>query len=1844
MTIDRLNIIQTTTTSTINKAKTNNVENNTANTDIKLNNSIPNQDLNSQIGLTRTKQRMLDVVSMVETYAKDMKSTILDTKYLTEGFKYGNSYFDRMRDIVTKKKANGNANLNIAQRIDKSSSLNTDLFMAELYQFKDSPEVKEELTRHGIVMDDIEQSLAYKFKMCIDENWFEGRKDYMEYFLSSDAGAKAVDDLLLSKHAKGWWVMGDISGDYTINQRRKHGHPDIHKSFGETQEVASLLFTSDKISKKNKKVLLDNIRNLFVVKALCGDLLYHSTEHDWLKQERDFQKIHFNTVSKNNIDINGFDIDFKKQINSSDFFENHVGLKYENGSFSAIEGKHTDHFILAGLCNAKYHLNDDIREALTKYVNSEEFIKSKEGGKYFRYALKFGNGDLVHSFISALEPDKLKDGFYKENKIGGWELCWAHHEHHLGDENFEKIETALAQLANDNGFYVNGVTQAQSVFRNIYKAEAIRPEVLETYAPPLGEYVFSNLKVDSHSGADIESTAGWHKIFSKDYENESSLSSLTKALKKYTTLSHDAIHEYASKVIANDIENFKEDGNLNQMLNLTRTMEFLGMDTSEFRQIAAEKATSYPELVINKPFFKDILAKQKPIPENWNFDFLDPVVEYFNTATQDIDNPIYVAHEYIKDLKTAAQSFKENLDAINSGENIQANMKTLAFTPASLNTVLKQVGTAFIEADRKMPHSYLPALYMIDSVDDSFKAKIEEIYDKSNTIRKANFIAKMRSLSPSAENLSKIEEMESKLIDSCESSEHLNTLIVAFNRNETYSYSQSTINKLVDKVENDENLVWNLHKEDKESFIASLKEAQGSSVLRDKALLVAAAQQLNSDKESIELLSKDLIASCSDSDDLNFVLEQLNQNSDFKYTAEFREVMREKIFRDESFEWKVGDQDVTNFKKSFPVLFNKLNIDTLDLIGYSESNCDSLATCETKLEHDTDTDGNVKLHILRNGERFDIATITKNRVDEYKTFQDYTVRSPEREVDNIYISVAGKWGHQGSDYFRPGDYLKVDNEFYYCHQAEGSEDFEFITVNEQNLDRILDLSDEHKDFLSPMKALGYVVDSERVVRDGEGKFINFGFSYDNEELSSSNFQPFAEKMMIRAWERAINSGADMKSFLDTDLVENIETLKYIDTKKIELKIAELVLDNLPKTGIPYGKLQKLTREGRMYPDTPNMKLNIFKDFEKVEHLAPLLNNVSDSMDLAEDIYKSIYDYHNYSKDAALDLLNVESEKMDKMLDQVGDIFAHIDDAGNVNYTLPLFEGVSDKFQAKLDQRFAQAMVPTKASYVATLQGRANATEYPKFVESYRKREKEMVESCTSSDMLHDLLIELNDHEYELNQKFIDLIAERTSRDDFHWNMDSYNQEIFMNDLNSGQVPIIPPALNSEIKANGEMSLQQYISGQAIEIGTLVNNGDTFTLNLADSAKSLNIGINGMAVENKDESIDLKPGSFLRIDSKLFYVAENSSHSNDETKRYELLQVSNKASLIEDLFFENGEIRVSQHGLPECMQLSALIIALINDSNGDKLRDVLSGISPDVNSKGEVVFSIRFAGNAPDSRINGLDTKRIVIPRDQQHGLREEDGQLVVTEFAYYPDGEDDGVAIYKKRHASGVPGISLLSFALSEVDRRTSLAYNINQGLDGERTHITHRLTRRTAAELLGFKFINSSDSNNGIIASLQSDREEGTTVDGAIARDFSTQREKNKFIKDVKTFLKDSHSKVLIGTKVKTLQDPLRAAGKPDPADYSNCSWDQKHKFFERDGHYLTDHHALSLSLDKDDNFVINCPHNSLVPFNISDDELLEYASSLHYFAIEERRLFMENRLPRDVNSNVYASSKSQV
>ena len=147
MTIDRLNIIQTTTTSTINKAKTNNVENNTANTDIKLNNSIPNQDLNSQIGLTRTKQRMLDVVSMVETYAKDMKSTILDTKYLTEGFKYGNSYFDRMRDIVTKKKANGNANLNIAQRIDKSSSLNTDLFMAELYQFKDSPEVKEETGR-----------------------------------------------------------------------------------------------------------------------------------------------------------------------------------------------------------------------------------------------------------------------------------------------------------------------------------------------------------------------------------------------------------------------------------------------------------------------------------------------------------------------------------------------------------------------------------------------------------------------------------------------------------------------------------------------------------------------------------------------------------------------------------------------------------------------------------------------------------------------------------------------------------------------------------------------------------------------------------------------------------------------------------------------------------------------------------------------------------------------------------------------------------------------------------------------------------------------------------------------------------------------------------------------------------------------------------------------------------------------------------------------------------------------------------------------------------------------------------------------------------------------------------------------------------------------------------------------------------------------------------------------------------------------------------------------------------------------------------------------------------------
>jgi hypothetical protein len=120
--------------------------------------------------------------------------------------------------------------------------------------------------------------------------------------------------------------------------------------------------------------------------------------------------------------------------------------------------------------------------------------------------------------------------------------------------------------------------------------------------------------------------------------------------------------------------------------------------------------------------------------------------------------------------------------------------------------------------------------------------------------------------------------------------------------------------------------------------------------------------------------------------------------------------------------------------------------------------------------------------------------------------------------------------------------------------------------------------------------------------------------------------------------------------------------------------------------------------------------------------------------------------------------------------------------------------------------------------------------------------------------------------------------------------------------------------------------------------------------------------------------------------------------------------------MEDLFFSNGEISISQKSLPECMHLAGIIAAL-SDENGTLIKGLMQGLFPDIDSQGRTIYSFRFPAEVKhDAKIPGLNTQRIFLKRDNVHGLREEGGSLIATEIDYEPTGDRDDTECYIRTH------------------------------------------------------------------------------------------------------------------------------------------------------------------------------------------------------------------------------------
>jgi hypothetical protein len=662
--------------------------------------------------------------------------------------------------------------------------------------------------------------------------------------------------------------------------------------------------------------------------------------------------------------------------------------------------------------------------------------------------------------------------------------------------------------------------------------------------------------------------------------------------------------------------------------------------------------------------------------------------------------------------------------------------------------------------------------------------------------------------------------------------------------------------------------------------------------------------------------------------------------------------------------------------------------------------------------------------------------------------------------------------------------------------------------------------------------------------------------------------------------------------------------------------------NPPKYDVSYAEIQATTREGRMYPNKDitflDKQLEILK---KSSHFDSLSIPLTEGLDALKDLYGAIQSFHNNGSSRIID---INTESRNNALKLFGDFLFHMDDA-NTNYVLPLLElpNLKPEFQERLDKRFTAAMLPTKAAYVSKMQKMDSLAIKPEHASSqYLKRETEMLKSCTSSEMLIDLLTELKDNKFIMNTGFQANLLKRVAEDDFKWNMCESSQRYFLEQLRAGKATEHPPALVSHLSGsteNTEMIISQYINGEQKNIGTIKNNEDRFTLRIDEAASGLAFAVNGIAKGSDENEISFQPKDFLKIDKKLYYVAKNNVNN-----RYELLEVSNKAALMEDLFFSNGEISISQQSLPECMHLAGIIAAL-SDENGTLIKGLMQGLFPDIDSQGRTIYSFRFPAEVKhDAKIPGLNTQRIFLKRDNVHGLREEGGSLIATEIDYEPTGDRDDTECYIRTHSAGAPGVAFISYALTELVRITEDLYSI-LGEGKDRIHMKPIMPVREVGRLLGMEPSASQRSANSLLAGMEYPAKGSTTINASFSQDPSVDDE--KFIEILRSYLEDPYYKMTAGSRHKTEAEALRDS---DKAKYEDCTWDEKFVFKKAEnGHKIIDHHAVAVSLAENGNFLITCPHNSLMPVELTAKEFLDFYDHVNIFRINERRTFNENPLP---------------
>jgi hypothetical protein len=1084
--------------------------------------------LKTQIGQTILRTNLNEVLDKFESFKAEIQDSIKDVKLLTEDFKYSGSYENNLR------KYSDRSYSNIANRSNNSSSLKTDLFMAAIWEQRHQPELQEKLIDADLKLSDIEKYLDTKLAVCIEEQWLQGKADYIKAFLDDKSGAKVLNELLLERHSNDQWLFRNISGHYFISESREVLGHEVHKSFDQAKDVIELLLNHGAISRKNQQKLSQTLCETFIEIALSGDLLHNSRSKENFQEQRSFRDHMIAEVTQNSLGIQGLAINFIKTLNSEDFLLYFINLKKEDGQLKFSDPDRISEYSLAMLKSQEKHLSRDIQEAVNSLISSEDFLNSRAASSYLDATLRLGDNNLINEFIEKLELKHLG-----KNELAPYHIAWSLLEANLTQENTEKILSFAKsdQLVNNHKYHFNGTTFAEGLFKNIISIDCVDQDTHKTKGAEYAKIFFEALDPQKISAADVASTVDLHNLNS---QVKSSLEALIPSLNQ-CNLGTEAVSNFILQVLEKDYTEILSHGNFNQIFALNQSIQSLNMSENfpDFKkEMEAYITDSKPELKIS---LEDIQSTHsgRIISDNWDFSFLDKAINCFHKASPAV-KLLKTQREHAELMKNSLEEVDRKGLKINQIEGLQDTYKN--------NEALQVLGEAFIQADTLMPHKYLPALYLMEGTNPKFTEKIEDLYNQFNIVRKAGFIAKLHKLSSNDEKDNiKIENLETKLIQDCKNSDHLNLLLISLNQEDDFSYSPKFIKTLHEKI-NQADFIWNISEEQQKNFKQELITGSIPDAIKTKLDLVIQAHERGLDNKELVNKEASLINECTNAHDLNTVILTLNENKDFKYSAAFRENLLAKIYKDENFTWNAENHQIQQFRKSLPPLFNKLLMDTLPTIEGPKiegPKIENLNTCPAALELRAEDDGTSTLHMLKNGKQVKVATIVKNEEKE-----SYTIINKEAQ-DKVHILVLGKSArYQRCDDFVLGDYLEVENQLFYYNQDKETTQLEFIEVTAQNINLLKSLTKDEDNLLSLSEALGYY--RGELIRDDNNKITasggKLGFqepyilgwantSEDERRLNHSRFHKLYEKVYFEDLETAIKN-KDLKTVVSlTSLID-----------------------------------------------------------------------------------------------------------------------------------------------------------------------------------------------------------------------------------------------------------------------------------------------------------------------------------------------------------------------------------------------------------------------------------------------------------------------------------------------------------------------------------------------------------------------------------------------------------------------------------------------------------------------------------------------------------------------------------